>query len=169
MKKALRALLACLLISPLASGQSQSPLPAFPGGEGGGASSVGGSGRNGTGTPQVIYITTTADGTQQGTLRFCVEAAGPRTCIFRVAGLFPVTAGDLRTFNPYLTLACQTAPGQVIIGGPNTGGALMGISSHDFIIRYCTFSPDNPNTISGPSGGTTSIWIVNCSAITQNI
>ena len=97
-----------------------------------------------------------------GSLRACVMATGPRTCVFRVAGLFPITSGDLRFSSPFLTVAGQTAPGEVILGGPNTGGALFGVSTHDVILRYVTLSPDNFNISSGPNTGTTSIWIVNC-------
>jgi hypothetical protein len=138
--------------------------PAFPEAQGGGAATVGGSGRQGTGTPQVFLVTNNNDG-GTGSLRACVAASGPRTCVFRVAGLFPITAGDLRFSSPYLTVACQSAPGEVILGGPTTTGALFGISTHDVIMRYCTLSPDNPNIITGPDTGTTSIWIVNCGGV----
>jgi hypothetical protein len=97
-----------------------------------------------------------------GSLRACVMASGPRTCIFRVAGLFPITSSDLRFSSPFLTVAGQTAPGEVILGGPNTNGALFGVSTHDVVLRYVTLSPDNFSTVSGPDTGTTSIWIVNC-------
>src|SRR6202050_2809893 len=128
---------------------------AFPGAQGGGAASVGG--RGGT----VIEVTNRND-SGAGSLRACVMATGPRTCVFRVAGLFPITSGDLRFSSPYLTVAGQTAPGEVILGGPNTNGALFGVSTHAVILRYVTMSPDNFNVTSGPDTGTTSIWIVNC-------
>src|SRR5580658_3534408 len=128
---------------------------AFPGAQGGGAASVGG--RGGT----VIEVTNRND-SGAGSLRACVMAAGARTCVFRVAGLFPVTSADLRFSSPYLTVAGQTAPGEVILGGPDTGGALFGVSTHDVILRYVTLSPDNFSTPSGPGTGTTSVWIVNC-------
>jgi len=95
-------------------------------------------------------------------LRACVQASGPRTCVFRVAGIFNITSGDNSAVNPYLTIACQSAPGEVIIGGPNSNGASLRISTHDVVVRYCTFSPDNVNTVSGPSTGTVGITIVNC-------
>jgi hypothetical protein len=128
---------------------------AFPGAQGGGAASLGGRGG------AVIEVTNTND-SGAGSLRACVMATGPRTCIFRVAGLFPITSGDLRFSSPYLTVAGQTAPGEVILGGPNTGGALFGVSTHDVVLRYVTLSPDNFSTPSGPDTGTTSVWIVNC-------
>jgi hypothetical protein len=91
-----------------------------------------------------------------------VQASGPRTCVFRVAGVFNITSGDNFAGNPCLTIACQSAPGEVIIGGPNSNGAALRISTHDVIVRYCTFSPDNVNTPSGPDSGTVGITIVNC-------
>ena len=62
----------------------------------------------------------------------------------------------------YLTIACQSAPGEVIVGGPNLNGASLRISTHDIVVRYCTFSPDNVNTASGPNTGTVGITIANC-------
>jgi hypothetical protein len=132
-----------------------SGCPAFPGAEGGGAESVGGRGGS------VIEVTTTND-SGPGSFRACVAASGPRTCIFRVAGIFNITSGDNTAVNPYLTIACQTAPGEVIIGGPRTNGAALRISTHDVIVRYCTFSPDNPNISSGPDTGTVGITVANC-------
>jgi hypothetical protein len=131
------------------------PCPAFPGAAGGGAASVGG--RGGV----VMEVTNTND-SGSGSLRACVQASGPRTCIFRVAGVFNITSGDNYAGNPFLTIACQSAPGEVVIGGPNSNGAALRISTHDVVVRYCTFSPDNVNTPSGPDTGTVGITIVNC-------
>jgi hypothetical protein len=131
------------------------PCPAFPGAAGGGAATVGG--RGGV----VIEVTNTND-SGTGSLRACVQASGARTCIFRVAGVFNITSGDNYAGSPYLTIACQSAPGEVILGGPNANGAALRISTHDVIVRYCTFSPDNVNSVSGPDTGTVGITIVNC-------
>jgi hypothetical protein len=137
-------------------------LAAFPGAMGGGAASIGGRGG------AVMEVTTTND-SGTGSLRACVQASGPRTCVFRVAGVFNITGGDNLASSPFLTIACQTAPGEVIIGGPHSVGAALRISTHDVIVRYCVFSPDNAATASGPDTGTVGITIVNCSDITQNI
>ena len=164
---------ATILVTPATQTQACSlpNCPAFPGAQGGGAASAGGRGG-------VVYnITTTADTTNSGCVPFnpdtvtcsrrdCLNASGARNCIYRVAGLFLVNSGsDIRMGNPFVTEAGQTAPGEVIVGGPTTAGALDGISTHDIITRYVTFSPDNPNVDTGPSGGTTSIWIVNCGGL----
>jgi hypothetical protein len=106
-----------------------------------------------------MEVTTLSD-SGTGSLRACVEASGPRTCIFRVAGII-TQQSDLIAFNPFLTIAGQTAPGEVIIGGPNTAGVALRISTHDTIVRYITFSEDNYNIASGPSSGTVGYAIVN--------
>jgi len=131
------------------------PCPAFPGAQGGGAAAVGG--RGGV----VMEVTNTND-SGGGSLRACVQATGARTCVFRVAGVFNITSGDNYAGSPFLTIACQSAPGEVIIGGWNSNGAALRISTHDVVVRYCTFSPDNVNTASGPNTGTVGITIVNC-------
>lgn len=140
--------------------------PAFSGSlgtaSGGGAATVGGSGRNGTGTPTVIEVTNTND-SGSGSLRACVAASGPRTCIFRVAGIFNITSGDNQASNPFLTIDGQSAPGEVILGGPNSSGVALRISTHDVIVRYVTFSVDNFNQPSGPDTGTAGLTITNCS------
>jgi hypothetical protein len=140
---------------PQSASCNGAPCPAFPGAAGGGAASLGG--RGGV----VMEVTNTND-SGTGSLRACVQASGPRTCIFRVAGVFNITSGDNYAGNPFLTIACQSAPGEVIIGGPNSNGAALRISTHDVVVRYCTFSPDNVNTPSGPDTGTVGITIVNC-------
>jgi hypothetical protein len=137
-------------------------IAAFPGAQGGGAASVGGRGG-------AVFEVTNLNDSGAGSLRACEQASGPRTCVFRVAGLIPVTSGDIRVNNPFLTIACQTAPGEVIIGGPNTKGAVMGISTHDVVVRGCVFSPDNAATVSGPDTGTTAIWIVNCPGVSPTV
>src|SRR5262249_28325559 len=132
---------------------SSGPLAAFPGAEGGGAPAVGGRGG------KVMEVTTLAD-SGTGSLRACLEASGPRNCVFRGAGIISPQS-TLRVDDPYLTIACQTAPGEIIIGGPKIAGDALFITTHDVIVRYCTFSADNRNIAAGPSTGTMNIEIAN--------
>lgn len=126
-------------------------LPAFPGAMGGGAAALGGRGG-------VVMEVTNLNASGGGSLSACVQASGPRTCVFRTAGIVP-NAGVAN--NPFLTIACQTAPGEVLIGGPVVSGGLR-ISTHDVIVRGCMFSPDSVTTPSGPDTGTVAVQITNC-------
>jgi len=124
-----------------------SGCPAFPGAEGSAAGSVGGRGG------QVIEVTNLND-SGSGSLRACIQASGPRTCVFRVSGLIS-NKSRLQVRNPYLTIAGQTAPGGgIVLGGPNQNGEALFISTHDVIVRYVTYNGDNPNTPTGPDTGT---------------
>jgi hypothetical protein len=141
--------------APPAPAANSGPLPAFPQAQGGGAASVGGRGGS------IFEVNNLNDG-GAGSLRACVEASGPRHCVFRVAGLIPVTSGDLTVSDPFLSIDGQTAPGQIIIGGPNTNGEVLRISTHDVVVRYVTVSPDNYNTPSGPDTGTVGLSTTDC-------
>jgi hypothetical protein len=128
-------------------------LPAFPGAQGGGAASVGGRGG------QVFEVTNLND-SGAGSLRACTSASGPRTCVFRVAGII-APAAKYNISNPFITIACQTAPGEVIIGGPHIASEGFFITTHDVTVRYCTFSGDNVNVAAGPNTGTVNLEIAN--------
>ncbi|HND54314.1 MAG TPA: hypothetical protein PLV92_18010, partial [Pirellulaceae bacterium] len=67
-----------------------------------------------------------------GSLRAAVEAAGPRTVVFRVGGLIALQS-KLIVRNPYLTIAGQTAPGDGICVKNFTFGCS---DTHDVIIRH---------------------------------
>jgi len=107
---------------------AQTPsVPAFPGAEGFGANSIGGRGG------RVIEVTNLNDN-GSGSLRSCVEASGPRTCVFRVGGT--ISLDGLTIINPYITIAGQTAPG----GGITLKyGKQIQIATHDVVIRYVRF------------------------------
>ncbi len=97
-------------------------VPAFPGAQGGGAVSVGGRGG------AVIEVTNLND-FGAGSLRACVLASGPRTCVFRVGGTINLLS-MLRITTRYLTVAGQTAPSQNMVV----------IAINDVIFRYGTSS-----------------------------
>jgi pectate lyase len=117
-----------LLASPACTAQiATTPpqhLPAFPGAEGAGAQSLGGRGG------RVIVVTSLAD-SGPGSLRAAVEARGPRTVVFAVAGTI-VLAKPLKISEPRITIAGQTAPG----GGITLCNQPLQISADDVVIRY---------------------------------
>lgn len=129
------AVFAALALYALPLAAANGVLPAFPGAEGFGASAKGGRGGS------VIYVTNLND-SGSGSLRACVDASGPRTCIFRVGGTINLRS-TLDVKNPFLTIAGQTAPG----GGVaiRTEGSVKGpavrVSTHDVIIRYIRVRP----------------------------
>lgn len=105
-------------------------VPAFPGATGGGAVSVGGRGG-------AVIMVTNLNSSGPGSLLACLQASGPRTCVFRVGGRINMTTGGLYFSNPYVTIAGQTAPGEgVMITGPGINAHLVAIDAHDVIWRY---------------------------------
>ena len=107
--------------------------PAFPGAEGFGAYSLGGRGGK-------VYEVTTLKDSGAGSLRACVEASGPRLCVFRTGGVIELSS-PLTISNPYITIAGQTAPGGGITLKKTSGGDALLIKTHDVILRYITSRP----------------------------
>ncbi|BET68890.1 polysaccharide lyase [Opitutales bacterium ASA1] len=102
-------------------------VPAFPGAEGAGMFVRGG--RAG----RVIEVTNLADH-GPGSFRAAVEAAGPRTVVFRVSGIVTLES-PVVIRHPYLTIAGQTAPGDgICIRGDTTT-----IDAEQVIVRYLRF------------------------------
>ena len=99
-------------------------LPAFPGAEGYGAFTPGGRGG------QVIFVTNLND-SGPGSLRAACRAKGPRIVIFLVSGLITLDR-PIEIYEPYLTLAGQTAPGDGIC----LRGAPLAVGTHDVVVRY---------------------------------
>jgi pectate lyase len=149
----MRAAMGASLIAMGSLAPCRAQKPAFPEAQGGGAASLGGRGG-------VVKEVTSLEDSGAGSFRACVEAKGPRTCIFRVAGLI-TQHSDLTVNNPFLTIAGQTAPGEIILGGPGNKGFTLRVSTHDVVIRYITISPDDLETPSGPSTGTVGFGVIN--------
>lgn len=120
--------------------------PGFPGAEGYGGSARGG--RDG----RIIAVTTLQD-SGAGSLRACLEALGPRVCIFRVGGVIRFTTVRPIIRNPYLTVAGETAPGGGILithGGGSTGLTPLVIKdTHDVIVRDVRVRMDRRGAIRG--------------------
>ncbi len=126
-----------VMIYPIASSQ----LPAFPEATGFGALSVGGRGG------RIIRVTNLNNG-GAGSFREALEASGPRIVIFRVGGYIDLTS-PVKIYDPYLTIAGQTAPGDGVClrMKPGNSQGIQGLiyvpgsadSLHDVIIRYLKF------------------------------
>ncbi|HEY1145901.1 MAG TPA: pectate lyase [Allosphingosinicella sp.] len=112
---------------------------AFPGAEGFGRFAKGGRGG------AIIQITNLND-SGPGSLRACIDAAGPRVCVFRVGGVIRFTSKRPVIHNPYLTIAGETAPGGGILlthaGGPDGLTPLAIKNSHDIVIRHIRVRTD---------------------------
>jgi pectate lyase len=136
MRLSAAALWAAFLVAPA------SALPSFPGAEGFGAETVGGRGG-------AVYIVSNLSDTGMGSLRACVDAIGPRTCVFRTSGTIAV-ATPILVKSPFLTIAGQTSPAGIAlkITAGNKAGPFQ-INAHDVIIRHIRFRP-------GPSSMTSS-------------
>ncbi len=111
------------MIALLLAAAVTQPL-AFPGAEGAGRTALGGRGG------KVMIVTTLADH-GPGSLRAAVEAKGPRTVVFAVAGTIPLET-PLRIREPRITIAGQSAPG----GGITLRDHPLEVSADDVVIRY---------------------------------
>ena len=116
-------LAALVLLGLCAAPAGAQPL-AFPGAEGAGRFAAGGRGG------AVLRVTTLAD-SGPGSLRAAVEARGPRTILFDVAGTIRL-ASDLVIREPRITIAGQSAPG----GGIALADAALVVRADDVVIRH---------------------------------
>ena len=104
----LMALAAVVALALPGAPAGAAPL-AFPGAVGAAAWAVGGRGG-------VVIQVTNLNNSGIGSLRACVEATGPRTCVFRVGGTINLISQiRARGTNDFLTIAGQTAPGGGIL------------------------------------------------------
>ena len=117
---------------------------AFPGAEGAGRLSVGG--RGGT----VLKVTNLED-SGPGSLRAAVEAKGPRTVVFDVAGTIALKR-ELKIANGEITIAGQTAPG----GGITLRDHTLVVSADDVVIRFLRARLGDESKTEGDA-----IWINN--------
>jgi hypothetical protein len=100
-------------------------LPVIPGKAGYGMQTR--AGRGGT-----VYKVTNLNASGTGSLRACTDASGPRVCVFEVSGNIDLGGSELNVYNPFLTIAGQTAPapGISLINGS------FGIVTHDVLVQH---------------------------------
>jgi pectate lyase len=124
----------------------------FPGAEGFGTDTPGGRGG-------VVYEVTTLNDSGPGSLRACVDASGPRICVFRTGGMVELRSA-LVVSNPYITIAGQTASGGGIAlrntPSVSSGSPSLYIKTHDIIVRYLSFRP-GPGALNASDGDATLI------------
>ncbi|MFO0564514.1 MAG: hypothetical protein U0263_02570 [Polyangiaceae bacterium] len=115
-------------------------LSILPGRRGFGMATSAGSGR-GQGA-STLHRVTHLGTSGAGSLRACVEASGPRVCVFEVSGTIEGD-GSLEIRNPYLTIAGQTAPSPGVTL-KNTTLAIL--NTHDVLIQHLRIRVgDDPN------------------------
>ncbi|HKU90041.1 MAG TPA: hypothetical protein VJP84_09610 [Steroidobacteraceae bacterium] len=81
-----------------------------------------------------VYRVTNINASGAGSLKACIDATGPRTCVFEVSGVIKLT-DDMTIRNGKLTIAGQTAPSPGIM---IRGGAFK-IHASDLLIQHLRF------------------------------
>jgi pectate lyase len=99
-------------------------LPVIPGSAGFGMETK--AGRGGT-----VYRVTTLGASGAGSLKACIDATGPRTCVFEVSGVIRLTS-DLIIRNDQIRIAGQTAPSPGIM----LRGAALLINASDVLVQH---------------------------------
>lgn len=137
---------------PVSAALPDGRLLAFPSAEGFGAGAIGGRGG------KAIYVTNINEA-GKGSLRACVEASGPRTCIFRISGTITLKNSSLKVTNPFLTIAGETAPGGGIAlrNGPRQIRPSLEILTHDVIVRHVRVRP-GPHAVEACCSGAIGLY-----------
>jgi hypothetical protein len=132
-RPAARAVRVCLIAAAaVASGAASfaaSALPVIPGLNTSGINTP--AGRGGT-----VYRVTNLNYDGAGSLKACVDANGPRVCVFEVSGTITL-ADDLTVRNPNITIAGQTAPSPGIM---LRGSGLL-VKTSDVLIQHLKVRP----------------------------
>ncbi|MEX0729678.1 MAG: hypothetical protein WED00_11965 [Aquisalimonadaceae bacterium] len=114
-------------------------LPVIPGAVGYGIDTP--AGRGGS-----VYRVTNLNASGSGSLKACLDASGPRVCVFEVSGTIRLTS-DIQINNPNLTVAGQTAPSP----GITIRGAGLKVSANDVLIQHIRMRVGDDRDGSTPS------------------
>ena len=117
------------------------PLLAFPTADGFGKDAVGGRGG-------AVFEVTNLNDSGSGSLRACVGASGPRTCVFRTGGTITLRS-PIQVQEPFLTIAGQTAPGggiQLRVPDGASHRPMVISNTHDIVVRHLRFRPGSTAT-----------------------
>jgi pectate lyase len=114
-------------------------VPVLPGALGHGISTP--AGRGGT----VIRVTN-LEASGAGSLKACVDATGPRVCVFEVSGTIRLP-DDLTLRNRYITIAGQTAPSP----GITLRGAGLLVKTSDVLVQHIRVRPGDDAAGEPPS------------------
>ena len=153
-----------------AAAQSSS-LPVFPGAAGFGTTTIAGSGRGTTPANASIIKVTNLNDSGTGSLRACMTASGPRTCVFEVAGYINLlTKIVIKT--PNLSVFGQTAP----YPGIQVRDGSIVVQADDVLIQHIASRPGDRNLpTDGGSGLKASerdgmgVWGVSSSDVVERV
>jgi hypothetical protein len=109
--------------------QAAQAIPVLPGASGYGIETKAGRGGK-------VYKVTNVNASGSGSLKACIDASGPRTCVFEVSGVIRITS-DLTIRNGYLHIAGQTAPSPGIM----IRGAALKITTSDVVVQHLRVRP----------------------------
>ncbi|HEU4589623.1 MAG TPA: hypothetical protein VFS13_01840 [Steroidobacteraceae bacterium] len=98
--------------------------PVIPGAAGYGIETTAGRGGK-------VYKVTNLKADGAGSLKACIDASGPRVCVFEVSGVIKLTS-DLKVRNSNITIAGQTAPAPGIM----IRGAALDITTSDVLVQH---------------------------------
>lgn len=123
-RASLRTVVGAVFACALGAAPAANALPVIPQGVGFGIDTPAGRGGQ-------VYRVTNLNTSGAGSLRACIDATGPRVCVFEVSGEIRITS-DLAITKPNITIAGQTAPSPGIM----LRGAALRISTSDVLIQH---------------------------------
>lgn len=129
MKPVIRQLAAAVTLACGLAPLANAAIPVLPGAIGHGITTP--AGRGG-----IVYRVTNLNNSGAGSLKDCVDAKGPRVCVFEVSGTIRLT-DDLTLRHPNLTIAGQTAPSP----GITLRGAGLLVKASDVLVQHLRVRP----------------------------